>query len=210
MNMSQFTVIGLTGGSGSGKGEAARVLAAHGIPSLNTDEVSRLVCQKGWSCLEELTDAFGDGILLPDGTLNRQKLAGIVFGEPDPDLRVQKLNTLNSITHRYILDYCRHWLGERREAGCRAACIDAPQLFESGFDRECDLIIGICADKDIRIRRICQRDGITYEKACQRIDAQYDDRFFAEHCDVMIENNGSTDALAAALTDVLLRYSLCS
>ncbi|MBE6658010.1 MAG: threonylcarbamoyl-AMP synthase [Ruminococcaceae bacterium] len=198
-----FSVLGLTGGSGAGKGAVAATLTAHGIPTLDTDRVSRLVCEVGQPCLRALAEQFGDGILCPDGSLDRAGLAALVFGESDPDKKAEKLAALNRITHHYILEYARDWLAEQRAAGCTAACIDAPQLFESGFDRECSYIIGVTADKETRIARIMTRDGITREKAEQRIASQHDDAFFAAHCNTIIENNGDLDALDAAVRQLL-------
>lgn len=197
-----FTVLGLTGGTGAGKGAVAACLVKHGIPTLDTDRVSRLVCEIGQPCLRALAEQFGDGILCPDGSLDRAGLAALVFGEPDPDKKAEKLAALNRITHHYILEYARDWLAEQRANGNPAACIDAPQLFESGFDRECSYIIGVTADKETRITRIMTRDGITREKALQRIASQHDDAFFAAHCDTIIENNGDLDALDAAVSQL--------
>ena len=198
-----FAVLGLTGGSGAGKGAVSETLVAHGIPTLDTDCVSRLVCEAGQPCLAALTETFGAGILLPDGALDRAGLAAVVFGEPDADKKAEKLSALNRITHHYILEYARDWLCEQKWNGFRAACIDAPQLFESGFDAECSLILGVTAEYETRIARILARDGITSEKAEQRIAAQHDDAFFAAHCGGMIENNGDREALWAAVTAIL-------
>ncbi len=190
-----FTVYGLTGGSGAGKGTAAETMRSCGIPTLDTDRVSRLVCEVGQPCLTALAEEFGDRILTADGALDRAGLASLVFGEPDLDKKAEKLAALNRITHHYILEFARDWLCEQKSAGYTAACIDAPQLFESGFDAECQCIIGITADREVRIARICARDGITREKAEQRIASQHDDAFFASRCDVILENNGTPDAL---------------
>ena len=198
-----FAVLGLTGGSGAGKGAVSGVLRANGIPALDTDRVSRLVCEVGQPCLAALKTQFGGGILLPDGALDRAGLAAIVFGEPDPDKKAEKLSALNRITHHYILEFARDWLAEQKASGHTAACIDAPQLFESGFDAECTCILGVTADKETRIARIMTRDGITREKAEQRIASQHDDAFFAAHCDALIENNGDLDTLASAVTAIL-------
>ena len=130
---------------------------------LDTDRVSRLVCEVGQPCLGALAEQFGNGILLPDGSLDRAGLAALVFGEPDPVKKAEKLSALNRITHHYILEYARDWLCEQKADGYTAACIDAPQLFESGFDAECSFIIGVTAECETRIARIIARDGITRE-----------------------------------------------
>ena len=198
-----FSVLGLTGGSGAGKGEVSAILAKNGIPTLDTDQVSRKVCEAGQPCLCALAEQFGSDILQSDGSLDRAGLAALVFGEPDADKKAEKLSALNRITHHYILEYARDWLCAQKENGRTAACIDAPQLFESGFDAECSFIIGVTAEYETRIARILARDGITREKAEQRIAAQHDDAFFAAHCDALLENNGDLAALSAAVTALL-------
>ena len=198
-----FSVLGLTGGSGAGKGAVSAVLAEHGIPTLDTDRVSRLVCEVGQPCLCALSEQFGDEILLPDGSLDRAGLAALVFGESDADKKAEKLSALNRITHHYILEFARDWLCTQKENGHTAACIDAPQLFESGFDAECSFILGVTAECETRIARIMTRDGITREKALQRIASQHDDAFFAAHCNVMLENNGDLAALREDVTALL-------
>ena len=203
-----FAVIGLTGGTGAGKGAVSGLLEELGIPCLDTDKVSRAVCEKGMPCLAALAAAFGGDILDEDGALKRKDLAALVFGEPDEIKKQEKLDTLNTITHKYILDTCRTWLCEQRAAGKAAAVIDAPQLFESGFDRECTYILGVTAETETRIARVMSRDGISREAAEQRIAAQHDDAFFAARCDAVLANNGSFDALLPGLTEILHTWGI--
>ena len=209
MKMNQnFQVLSLTGGTGAGKGAVSHILEEHGIPVLDTDRVCRIVYEPRQPCLAALADAFGTDILRRDGTLDRAHLAALVFGEQDPAKKQEKLSTLNGIAHHYILAYCRDWLRVQRDSGIPAACIDAPQLFESGFDRECDFIIGVTAERETRIARICARDGIDRTQAEQRIAAQHDDAFFAGRCDVIVENNGTTDELVPRVREILAARGL--
>ncbi len=201
-------IIGLTGGSGAGKSVAAAELRRHGIPVLDTDKVSRTVCEPGQPCLEALTVAFGAQILNPDGTLNRRGLAEDVFSEPDEKQRAEKLQKLNEITHHYILQACYIWMDTQCAAGNKIVCIDAPQLFESRFHLECSRIIAVVADREIRIRRIIARDFITREAAEKRISAQHDDAFFAENCDALVENNTTPDAVAPQIDAILEQWAL--
>lgn len=176
-------ILGLTGGSGAGKGYVSECFKKYGIQSIDTDKVSRSVCGAGKPCLCELVSEFGAEILTPEGELNRKKLASMVFGNED------KLHILNDITHKYILAECRSWLSVRESAGDNAAIVDAPLLFESGFDAYCDLIISVIADEDIRLKRITERDGITEESALKRIKSQHDNKFFIENSDFAVYNN---------------------
>ena len=176
-------VIGLTGGSGSGKGYCAELFEKHGIYSLDTDAVARYVCGEDTPCIGELRAAFGDEIINGDGTLNRPNLARKVFTDG------KKRMLLNSITHKYILSECDKWAKERERSGDFAAIIDAPLLYESRYNYRCDYCVAVVADEDERIRRIIERDGLSYDDAVARISAQHDNHYFRNRADFLIYNN---------------------
>ena len=178
-------IIGLTGGSGAGKGEVCKAFLNYGIESIDTDRESREVTRKGSDCLKELVENFSGIILTANGELDRKKLADIAFKSEE------KVKLLNSITHKYILEKCQRWIIDRKNANREAVIVDAPLLFESGFDKNCDVIISVLADIDKRIERIIKRDNLTEEQAMLRIKNQKDDKFFMEHSDYIIYNNGS-------------------
>ena len=196
-------VIGVTGGSGAGKGEVSHVFMSHGILGMDTDKVSREVCQPGKPCLDELVKCFGEEILNEDKTLNRRHLAKLVFAEEDEQKRHEKISNLNRITHHYIIEEINKWLSVREKAGDRFAVIDAPQLFESGFDKHCDYIVGVIANRDVRIRRIASRDGIDLTTAENRLRSQYPDEFFIENCDFIVHNDGGIDLLEGQVRNIL-------
>jgi len=196
-----LTVIGLTGGSGAGKGYVSQSFETLGIHSLDTDKVSRAVCLPGMPCLREIADSFGGSVILPDGTLDRRGLGAIVFADEEKRL------LLNSITHKHILAECRRWLGERAAAGDAAAIIDAPLLFESGFNVWCDWTVAVIADREVRIGRIMARDGISRESAANRIYCQPPEKFYIKRCDYIIYNNGTERAdLQADLIWQMIRW----
>ncbi len=180
-------IIGLCGGSGSGKGTVAAMFLRHGIPSVDTDKVYHAITSKTTPCTLELVAEFGDSILNIDGSLNRKALARIVFESGNET----KLNRLNSITHRHILNTTREILEEYKSSGVRAALVDAPLLFESHFNEECDEIIAVIADMDVRISRIIERDHVDRTAAMTRISKQLSDEYLREHSDHIIVNNGS-------------------
>ena len=178
-------VIGLTGGMGSGKSSVSRLFLKYGINSIDTDLVSRNVCKPGMPCLVELTNVFGDRILNTDCSLNRKKLASIVFSDKE------KLKLLNSVTHKYILTSVRQWLDCEKQSGRAAAIVDAPLLYESGFDKECDIVISVISDKTTRIKRVMDRDNSSFEDAKKRFDNQLTDNFYTKNANYVITNNGS-------------------
>jgi len=176
-------IIGLTGGSGAGKGEACKAFLRFGIESVDTDKISRDVTRKGGDCLRELVENFSGRILDGYGGLDRKKLAETAFSSRE------NLDMLNKITHRHILNECRRVILDMQNAGREAVIIDAPLLFESGFDKSCDVIIAVIADPQKRMERIIKRDSITAEQAGTRIKNQKSDKFFIENSDYAIYND---------------------
>lgn len=190
-------IIGLTGPSGAGKSIVAELFARFDIPVIDADNVYHHLLVPPSSCLEELIDRFGGGILTPEGTLDRAKLGSVVFADH------AALEDLNHITHRYVMEEIRARMEKFRKAGTRAVLLDAPQLFEAGADRECGVIISVLADKKLRAERIMSRDNIDAETAMRRINAQKGDEFFRAHSDYVIENNENPEKLLPAVKTIL-------
>lgn len=174
-------IIGLTGGSGTGKGTFAALLRDKGAGWVDADAVYRRLCAENRDMLHELDVAFG-GVLDENGALDRKKLAAIAFADPD------KLKMLNGITLPYIRAAS---LDEMRAQGdCPFVLYDAPTLFEVGADSLCKRIIGVLADTETRVKRIMVRDGLDEQAARARIGAQPDADFYRARCDYIVENNG--------------------
>lgn len=182
-------VIGLTGPSGAGKGYVAALFARRGIPSIDTDAVYHALLVPPSPCLDELAARFGEGILSSDGTLNRPALAALVFADGHESER----EDLNRITHRYVLDEVRRRLADYACGGACAVLVDAPQLFESGFDAECHYTLAVLAPREIRLARIMVRDALEEARAKARLNAAAPDTFFRERCDAVIDNDGTAD-----------------
>lgn len=174
-------IIGLTGGSGTGKGTFAALLRDKGAGWVDADAVYRRLCAENRDMLSELDAAFG-GVLDETGALDRKKLASIVFADPD------KLKMLNGITLPYIRAASLDEM--RAQGGCPFVLYDAPTLFEIGADDLCERIIGVLADTEVRIKRIMARDGLDEAAARARIGAQPDADFYRTRCDYIVENNG--------------------
>lgn len=191
MNRSRAYVIGLTGQSGAGKTTVCEVFRREGFDVINADLISREVTGKGEPCLNELAEAFGSEIILPDGSLDRKKLGGIVFADHE------RLRQLDGICYPYIIFRIIKRIEELSAQGSRLIILDAPTLFESNADDLCDLIISVTADEAMREKRIILRDNISPEAARKRFESQYSEHFFVSHSDFVIKNNKTPEILAA-------------
>ncbi|HIY12727.1 MAG TPA: dephospho-CoA kinase [Candidatus Agathobaculum merdipullorum] len=174
-------IIGLTGGSGTGKGTFAALLRDKGAGWVDADAVYRTLCAENREMLAALDAAFG-GVLDENGALDRPKLARIVFADP------AKLRQLNEITLPYIRAASMDEM--RAQGDCPFVLYDAPTLFEAGADNLCERIIGVLADTEVRVQRIMARDGLDEAAARARIGAQPDADFYRARCDYIVENNG--------------------
>ena len=191
-------VIGLAGGSGSGKAIVSSLFSLNGIPSFDCDAVYHELLRPNRPLSRELAQEFGPSVLLPDGGIDRHALADIVFSDEE------KRETLNKISHKRVLSVCREWIGRAEKQGIKAVLIDAPLLYESGFDRECDLTVAVTAPTDLRVQRIVQRDRITPDKARERIAAQIPDEELSKRADYVIRNDGDI-ANAVVQCNTILR-----
>lgn len=197
--MNKIIVIGLTGQSGAGKGEVCRILNEHGIKSIDTDAVYHSLLLPPSKCVDELEAFFGSQILDESGAVNRKALASIVFAPGSQN----KLEALNEITHKFILAETEKMICLFEKEGFRAVAIDAPLLFESGFDKKCDTVVSVIAPYETRLERIIKRDAIDTERASARLRSQNDDSFYISRSDFVISNNGDMDSLDMQVRSVI-------
>lgn len=190
-------IIGITGPSGAGKSLLSAVLEKHSIPTIDADGVYHSLLVPPSPCLDALRVAFGNGIFLSDGSLDRSVLGAIVFSDE------QKLALLNSTVLSLVLERTRQILRQLEADGHSTVAVDAPTLFESGFDSECDLVVSVLSPLEDRLARITSRDGITREAAMLRLKAQKDDEFYISRSDAVLFNDSSPEALADKLCALL-------
>ena len=196
-----MTVIGLTGPSGSGKTSVCTAAVELGCRTINADEVYHGLLVPPSRCLDDIASFFGDEVLNEDGTLNRKILGDIVFFDKE------KLSALNSISHKYVKEKFRELISDMKNDGVNVVIVDAPTLFESGFDKECDLTVCLLAAEELREDRIINRDSISKDRAKARLAAQRSDQFFISATDHVIYNNGSPDDLKAEVSRLLEKIS---
>ncbi|MEA5137426.1 MAG: dephospho-CoA kinase [Candidatus Fimivivens sp.] len=181
--MRRICVIGLTGQTGAGKSSVSKIICSQGITVIDCDAVSREVVANEKGCLADMALEFSIAILNMDGTLNRKRLAEIVFGDS------KKLERLNALIFPYIRSYIKDKLELLEAQGERVVVLDAPTLFESGIDADCDSVISVIAPEALRLNRIVVRDHLTDEEARRRIAAQHKDSFYTTRSQIVIVND---------------------
>ncbi|MDR2166571.1 MAG: dephospho-CoA kinase [Clostridiales bacterium] len=193
--MKQSKIIGLTGGSGVGKSEAARLFAEFGALIIDADRLGHEVILKGATpAYEQILAEFGESILGFNGEIDRSALGAIVFNDK------AKLKRLSEIVHKYIIIRIHKIIGENHS---KPIVIDAAVLIEAGMDKICDMVLGIFAPSEARIARICARDGLTENEALRRVKSQMDDDELAQHIDVRIDNDGSLEQFKTKIKNFL-------
>ena len=165
-----MTVIGITGGTGGGKTTALGAIRELGGIIIDCDEVYHRLTENSAEMLREIDENFPG--VVSHGKLMRKELGKIVFADNALLLK------LNEITHRYVKAEVSDIIKEHSTNGGKLAAIDAIALFESGLDGLCDFTVFVTAPKEVRARRIMEREGINYDYAILRINAQKDDEYF--------------------------------
>lgn len=178
-------IIGLTGGTGSGKSVVSRYMEEKGAVIVDADLISRQIVEQGKPAYLEICNYFGTDILDTDGNILRRKLGEIVFHDKE------KLGFLNQCTHGYIRKEMMQQIEEARKEGKASYVIlDAPLLFEANLETLCDAVWVVYADAEVRAKRVMERDGITYELAMARISNQKSWEEYKAKADVVIDNSG--------------------
>ena len=184
--------IGITGPTGAGKTTALNALTSLGAHVIDADAVYHDLLVSSAPMRQALTARFGTNILDETGKIDRKALGGVVFADP------RALSDLNEITHRFILAEIDRQAARAEAEGRPAVAIDAIALIESGAAEGCDAVVGVLAPKEVRIRRIMAREGISEEYARKRVEAQRDDAFFRANCTHILENgDDSPEAFGA-------------
>jgi dephospho-CoA kinase len=180
--------IGLTGGIGSGKSTVSRLLADHGAVIVDADVIAREVVAPGTPGLASIAEVFGPGVLDDSGALNRPALAAVVFADPEARAR------LDAIVHPLV----RARATEVASAAPPGAVVvhDVPLLVETGQAGVYDLVLVVEADPGTRVTRLVQR-GLTAEDARARMAAQASDEQRRAVADVVMDNSGTPEQLAA-------------
>lgn len=192
--MTQNRVIGLTGGSGSGKSLAAEIFAELGAYVIDADKISHEITDFDEQVLGKIKEEFSKEIF-ENGRLSRKALGKIVFSDKNA------LGKLNAIMHPAIAEKIAEIV---KSCGNPLIIIDAPLLFSvKEIVALCTQTVAVCAPEEMRINRIMTRDGLELNEALMRVRSQMPQEKLAEMADKVIVNDGSKEKLRSDIIDYL-------
>lgn len=190
-------VFGVTGGIGSGKSTVCSLFEKKGIHLFPADAVAREISER--VALKEILSAFGETILTEQRTIDRKKLADLVFSDPS------RLELLQSIIHPKVFDRFTQWKKDRRND--RYVLVESALLFESGMFRMVDYVLAVLADELVRINRVMERDHVTADSVRARMNNQISVEELLELSDFQITNNGTIGSLQPRIDFFHLLFS---
>jgi dephospho-CoA kinase len=194
--------VGLTGGIGSGKSTVAGRLGEHGAMVIDSDRLAREVVEPGTQGLAEIVAAFGEDVLAEDGSLDRGRLAAMVFTDDTARAR------LNAIVHPLVGARTVELMGQAPPDG--VVVHDVPLLVENNLAPNYHLVIVVDAPVETRVHRLCTERGMSEEDARARISSQAGEEARRAAADVWLDNSASRDEILAAVdklwADRLVRY----
>ena len=187
-------VVGLTGGIATGKSLVAEKLRSLGAAVVDADEAAREVVAPGRPALEEICARFGDGIIKPDGTLDRPALARLVFHDGSARRDLEK------IVHPRVFERMAEAVSRARQTNPEGVVVlVVPLLFETGYDHSVDRTAVVVCRPDQQVERVMKRDGLSSEEAMARLSAQWPIEEKRRKADDVIENSARPkDALNQA------------
>lgn len=165
-NANRVRRVALTGGIATGKSHVRARFERLGIPTIDSDRLARDAVAPGSAGLTAVVERFGEGVLDPSGALDRQKMAQIVFGDPDARL------ALESIIHPEVRRATEAWFASLDPAQHPYAVADIPLLYEVNRDHDFDVVIVVAAEPETQLRRVMARDVMSEAEARQRLAAQ--------------------------------------
>lgn len=193
--------LGVTGGIGSGKSTVCRMLEEMGARVFSADEEAKRLQVEDPEARGEIIAAFGEESYLPGGELNRKYLADQVFSDR------RKLETINRIVHPRVFQRFRNARQRAEADGVPLLVHEAALIFEAGGDRHLDAVAVVDADKDVRIRRVMARDGVSREDVLARMERQLPAEELRRRADFVIENDGGLEELRRQVEAVYRKMS---
>jgi len=172
--------IGLTGGIGSGKTTVSQIFEQYGVPVFRCDDVAKDIQASDPRAIQGMKAMFGDDIYAADGSLDRRRVASIVFADHDA------LARLNAIIHPLVHEKFAQFAANYSE--CPLVLMESAILVQSGFYKKADFCVQVIAPIETRIARVIARDHATREQVLARIGNQQSDSEIARFCKYQICN----------------------
>lgn len=189
------TVLGITGGIGSGKSTASQILGKLGAEVIDADKVGHQIYLPDTPAWREIVAAFGDDVLAPDRTVDRSKLGPRVFADP------QALQTLNAITHGKIYAFIQGQIAYiRQKQLARVVAVEAAILLEAGWRSLVEHLWVVAASEEVAIARLMNYKRMPADQARARIAAQLSNDERIAQADKVIWNNDDLPTLEGAVT----------
>lgn len=186
-------VLGLTGGIGCGKSEAAKYLATLGAKHIDADAISRALTAEKGEALDEIRRIFGNEFFNENGELNRRALGERVFGDTGAKRALEAV--LHPLVQRRVMD-------EIQACEAQVALLDVPLLFETGMDVLCDECWTISAEPEVQLRRVMERDRLSEEQARRRIESQMSMEERNQRANRVINSNRPIEKTRSELTQL--------
>ena len=195
-------VVGLTGGMASGKSVASKTLRDLGLPIIDADLIAREMVKPNEAGYRDIVDHFGKGILNPDQTINRRRLAKIIFSDPEERER------LNFLLHPRIVKEIKRRIENFKEKGEEMVIVDAALLIAAGQLPLVDKLIVVIVSERLQIKRLAQRDHLTEKEARKRIATQMSLSEKMKLADYVVNNSGPVRKTAKRVKEVYNRLRL--
>jgi dephospho-CoA kinase len=192
--------VALTGGIATGKSYCLSRFARRGVPIIDADVLAHTVVRRGEPAWTDVAHRFGEGVLRPDGEIDRVKLGALVFAD------ATARRDLEAIIHPAVYDSVKSWF-ESLSPATPFAVADIPLLYETGHESDFDKVIATWCPVAVQVERIRQRDGLTEEDARARLAAQLPADEKARRADYVIKTDGTfaeTDRQVAQIYDRLM------
>lgn len=186
-------VIGLTGGIACGKSTVALALEELGAVIIDGDRIAHSLYVPGGEAIAPIREAFGPGVIAPDGGVDRKALGAAVFGDRDA------LDRLDGIMQPLILQRIRRALRDAADGQARCCVLDMPLLYEKGLDRLCDTVWCVWLPREEQLQRLMARDGLTMQQAERRLASQLSPDEKAARAQVVIDTRGTIEETAALI-----------
>ena len=189
--------IGLTGGIGTGKSTASKILEKLGAYIFDADKEAKKVLLTNETIKSELISEFGTDIMTGDGNVDNNKLARVAFQDQDHQL------TLNTIVHPYVFKEIDKNFDRELDGGKHDIfVVDAALIYESGADIHMDYVIVITALIKTRMERALARETLSREEILKRMDLQWSEEEKVALADFVIHNDGPEKELLKNITDI--------